>query len=823
MKVSLNWLREYIQDIGEVNDITYGLTMAGLEVESVDDRYAYLAPVVAGKIIDIQPHPRADHLTVCAVITKKVGKSPVQIVCGAGNIFVDAIVPVAFPGTSLIDGSVLKEQEIRGVYSYGMLCSEYELGIGLDDSGVMILAKDVQLGSSIKDVFNLSDIVIDVSITPNRPDCLCIIGIAREIAAILQKKLIYPDTFHTIIEDNMEINKLASVQIQDTSLCPRYTAKLVIDISVEPSPFWLQDRLRSIGQRPINNIVDITNFVMMEMGQPLHAFDFDLLAGKGIVVRRALQNELFTTLDGKQRNLNHDMLMICDKAKPVAIAGVMGGMNSEIHQTTKHVLIESANFNPSSIRRTSKKLGLTTEATYRFERGVDPNGTVRAINRAAQLMVDIAKGKLISGVIDVYPFPVAPKEISVTLDRTNSFLGTNLTEHEIIASLESIEFQVNKISANSFKVISPTFRVDVSQPEDIIEEVARRVGYQHIPVKLPVIETKIEKQPNLIELRTRTRQILCGFGFCEVVNYSFGSKQDCDYLLLNSGDIQRQVVELLNPLAEEQSVMRPSLLPAMLGTIQRNITRQIKTLRIFEIGHVYQSNGKHTQPVETEMVVGAWTGDRLSVPLYNKAMECDFYDIKGIVESYLNAISIPDVSFNFEKNTGLTYLKQGYTAEIYSNQEYLGVVGLCHPMVLKNYGIEQEVYLFELNFDKMDMLRIEQKKYHAYSKYPSLSRDITCIVDHSVSSIDIVNSISELNEPLIEHIDIVDVYDQPPIPKGKKSISIRIVYQSMEKTLEYPMVNPIHQKIGLYIADKFQALFQEKSDSSDSLSLNTSI
>ncbi|HUT43461.1 MAG TPA: phenylalanine--tRNA ligase subunit beta, partial [Desulfobacterales bacterium] len=460
MKASIGWLKDYTPINMGVRRLANSLTMAGLEVEAVTDRFGYLDKVVVGRIVEIEPHPNADKLKLVKV---DVGLQTLAVVCGAPNVLNDILAPIALPGTVFPNGFTLEKSIIRNVESEGMICSEAELGLGKDKSGIMILSPSLHVGEKLSKALELSDAVIEVDLTPNRPDCLSMIGIAREICGIQKTKIQYPDMSLSDVRD--DITGFTSVTIKAADHCPRYAVRLLTDITVGPSPLWLADRLMSVGMKPINNIVDITNFVLMETGQPLHAFDYDSLAENRIVVRRANEGELFTTLDMKERKLTSDMLMICDGEKPVAVGGVMGGLNSEIEETTTKVLIESAYFDPVSIRKTSKKLGLNSEASHRFERGVDPEGIVPALNRAARLMAEIGGGKLIDGMIDEYPKKIPVKTITLKIKETNRLLGTNLSRNEIKKLMESIEFSAKKIDADTLKVDPPSFRVDIERPE----------------------------------------------------------------------------------------------------------------------------------------------------------------------------------------------------------------------------------------------------------------------------------------------------------------------------------------------------------------------
>ena len=578
MRVSLSWLKEYVSIELDIDRLVKALTMIGLEVDSVSDRYSYLNRVVVGCVRNITPHRQADSLKLCEV---DIGSQTLSVVCGAPNVKNELKVAVALPGTVLPDGTVLQKSVIRGSASEGMLCSEMELGLGVVSSGIMELQTQLPLGQPLPQALVLDDTVIEIDLTPNRADCLSLIGIAREIASIQKTTLNYPEI--RLTDSGNAIADMTSVTIEAPDFCPRYAARLLTGMKVGPSPFWLQDRLLSVGLRPINNIVDVTNFVMMEFGQPLHAFDYDRLAGHRIVVRTAKKGESFTTLDEKERKLSEDMLMICDAEKAVAIGGVMGGLNSEIEPSTHRVLIESAYFNPISIRKTAKQLGMITEASYRFERGVDPQGTVSALDRAARLMADVSGATIVDGLIDAHPKPVESPVIRLGVKETNRLLGTRFSVEDIEAMLESIGFKTETESSDYLTVATPSFRVDVSRPEDLMEEVARLSGYDNIPLTYPAVPVKGRPPLKSLTMRNRIKQIMSGYGFHEIITYSFISAGACDRLGLKPDDIRRRLVPILNPLSEEQSVMRSSLVPGLLETMRHCIDRHENNLRLFEI------------------------------------------------------------------------------------------------------------------------------------------------------------------------------------------------------------------------------------------------
>ncbi|UCD31206.1 MAG: phenylalanine--tRNA ligase subunit beta, partial [Desulfobacterales bacterium] len=685
MKVSLSWLREYTKVDMIVEDLADALTMVGLEVEAVSDRYNYLNTVVVGRIDQITSHPNAENLKLCLV---DIGSRSVQVVCGAPNIRKDMLAPCVMPGTYLPQGVVLEKSVIQGEMSEGMLGSEAELGLGDNSDGVMELKGNCAIGEPLNKSLELSDPVLEIDLTPNRPDCLSIIGIAREVAALQKTRVTYPKIPHSKSFD--QILDYSSVTIIDPDLCPRYAASLVFEVTVAPSPFWLQDRLLSVGLKPINNIVDITNFVMMETGQPLHAFDFDRLAENRIVVRKALAGEIFTTLDGKERQLDPEMLMICDGEKPVAIGGVMGGLNSEIEDSSTRILLESAYFNPTSIRKTSKKLGLNTDASHRFERGVDPDGTVRALKKATQLFVEIGGGRRIGGIIDEHPLPIPSNLIMCSVKALNRRLGTRLRAKDIENYLQSIEFEVEKIENDQLQILPPSYRVDISRFEDITEEVARLYGYNNIKTTFPMIPATGRQPSYTIESRNKIKHLMAGMGFTEAVTYSFVHQLSCDRLGLKPDDPKRKMVDILNPLTEDQSVMRTSLIPGLIEIMNFNVSVQNRHLKLFEIGNVFINSGqKDTQPAEVEMIAGLWTGARSNLAWHAKEFNCDFYDLKGIVEELFNSLGIANAVFTRMPPESCFYTKPGYSAQIFIDQKLIGLIGELHPRVITNYNLKK--------------------------------------------------------------------------------------------------------------------------------------
>ncbi|GBC63245.1 phenylalanine--tRNA ligase subunit beta [Desulfonema ishimotonii] len=803
MIVSLSWLKEYVPVEMAVSELAEGLTMAGLEVDSVSDRYAWLETVRVGRVLSVSAHPNADRLKLCDV---DLGDRTVRVVCGAPNVCQDMLAPLALPGTRFPGGMVLAKGVIRGEASEGMLCSETELELGDDKGGIMVLPPDRTVGEALNRALGLSDPVIEIDLTPNRPDCLSLIGTAREVAAMSGHRVTLPKI--RLPEGEKDIADFAAVTIDAPDHCPRYAARLIENVKIGPSPFWLQDRLISVGLRPISNIVDITNFVMMETGQPLHAFDFDNLAEHRIVVRTAEAGEHFTTLDGKERTLSGDTLMICDGQKPVAVAGVMGGLNSEIEATTTRVLIESACFDPASVRKTAKKLGLNTDASHRFERGVDPDGTLRAMDRAAQLMVEVAGGTLIRGRIDAHPVTVKNHPVDMRVSAINRRLGTSLSRDEMAEMLAGIEFEVRQeADADRLTVLAPSFRVDIGRTEDISEEIARLRGYNNIPVTFPPLPAEAPNHTPQFVFRNRVRDMMAGFGFAEAISYSFISDQSCDRLCFKADDPRRRMLTILNPLTEDQSVMRTTLIPGLLETMQRNLARQNRNLKLFEVGKIFLSNGQERLPKEIEMLAGLWTGTRSDTAWHTAESACDFYDLKGAVEGLFAALGVKDTEFTAHAPDECDNTRPGHTARILAGGQALGIIGEVSPQVLKHYDLKQTAFIFELNLDMLAPFVSDCKQAAPIPKYPATDRDITIIVDRSVEASAILSYVKGLKAPLLEDIFLFDVYEGEKIPEGKKSISFRLVYRSLHKTLQDDDVTEVHQQISDQLPVQFNAVF----------------
>jgi phenylalanyl-tRNA synthetase beta chain len=788
MKVSLNWLKDYVEIRMGLKELTDLLTMAGLEVEEVISTGEGLEKVIIAEIDSIQRHPDADRLSLVEV---KAAHERFSIVCGATNIRKGQKVPLALVGARLPNGVEIKRSKIRGVTSDGMLCSENELGLGEDASGIMILPANAPLGVNLGEALGLKDIILDISITPNRPDCLCMIGVAREIAALTHQRLKYPR--FSLPDREEEIHRKTSVTVLDSDLCPRYVARMIEGVKIGPSPFWMRNRLEKVGIRSISNVVDVTNFIMMEYGQPLHAFDFRFLEEGRIVVRRAKTGEEFVTLDGVERTLDDEMLMICDGVKPVAIAGVMGGLNSEIKEDTQVVLLESAYFNPMSNRRTSKRLGLETEAAFRFGRGIDYGGCLSAANRAAQLIQELAGGRIVEGAIDAYPKPIKPNPIRLSVQRALQIIGTYIPGKQVKTYLEDLELHVQKEGEDTFVVIPPSFRGDLEREIDLVEEIARLDGYDRIPVTLPKSPPSSERTSQEFLLERRAAEVLIHHGYHEVINYSFTTPSSLNLIHLSPDDPRRNHFQILNPLTEDSSVLRTTLVPGLLETARYNVSRKNSNLKLFELKRVFLPNKGEKLPREVKYLTGFAMGFDQGPNWAASPRLIDFYDIKGCVEDLLEVLQIEGVNYN--RTEDIPYLHPGKALRIILGKEVLGVLGEVHPYVLSHYEIQGRAYLFEIDFELLVKWVGKEKRFQPLPRFPAIYRDLSIVVDNALESGKVVETIKTFQQPFIEEVNLFDVYRGAPIPEGKKGISYRIRYQAEDRTLTDEEVNQYHSEV----------------------------
>ena len=797
MKVSLNWIKDFVEIQIGLKELLDLLTMAGLEVEEAVSIGEGFEKVVVAEIQSVRRHPNADRLSLVEVITHRGNLS---IVCGATNIKAGQKVPLALVGARLPNGIEIKKSKIRGISSEGMLCSETELGLGKDASGIMILPPHVPLGVDLAEALGLKDTVLDISITPNRPDCLCVIGVAREIAALTHQKLKSP--LLSLSDWGEEIHQKTSVTILDPDLCPRYVARMIEEVKIGPSPHWMGNRLEKVGIRSINNVVDVTNYVMMEYGQPLHAFDFDLLEEGRIVVRRAKEGEEFITLDGVKRTMDGEMLMICDGVKPVAIAGVMGGLNSEIKEDTGRVLLESAYFDPAGNRKTSKKLGLETEAAYRFGRGIDYGGCLSAADRATQLIQELAGGRVVEGVVDVYPVPIKPRPIRLRVRKIHQVLGTEVSARQAAEYLENLGLNVQGEDEDILAVTPPSFRGDLEREIDLIEEVSRLDGYERIPTTLPKgPPSPVERSKEFLAER-KVVDTLIVHGYHEVITYSFTSPSSWDTIGLPPDDPRRQHLRILNPLTEDFSVMRTTLIPGLMETARYNVSWKNSNLKLFELKKVFLPQEGERLPMEAKILAGLAMGFDRDPHWTSPARAVDFYDIKGCMEDILDALMIKGMRFN--RAGDIPYLHPGKASRVVAEQEILGVFGEVHPEVLEHYEIHGKVYLFEMDFDKMVKQARDEKRFQLLPKFPGVYRDLSVVVDKSLETERVAEAVLNFRQPFVEEVTLFDLYQGPPVPEGKKGVSYRIRYRANDRTLTDEEVNQYHEQIFARLKEAFQ-------------------
>ncbi len=794
MLISLKWLSDYVDCSLSAERISDGLTMAGLEVESLALRYPQLKNVATARIEAVEPHPNADRLKIC-VVTGPGGLH--RIVCGAPNARAGAIVPLALPGAELPSGSV-REVKVRGELSKGMLCSEKELGLGEDHGGIWLLPDQTPVGVPLDEALGIKDLLMEVAITPNRGDCLSIVGIAREVAALCKTHVKYPS--NAVPETGPPIDTLTSVTLDDPEGCPRYTARVIRGVKTGPSPQWLKDRVEALGVRSINNVVDVTNYVMMELGQPLHAFDFNRLREHRIVVQKAGPGERFTTLDGVERDIPQEAVMICDGVGPVAIGGIMGGLNSEIAPDTCDVLIESAYFDPVSIRRTSRSLGLKTESSYRFERGVDPEGALRALDRAAELMLEVGGGSVATGSIDAYPKSIKGSEIILRVDWTNQFLGLRLSLDEMKEILEQIEMRVEALDSNRLHVIVPSFRGDITREVDLGEELARLSGYDGIPVTNPVAAIEAAAFDPHQRTREETKSLLVGAGFFEVINYAFISCESIRRLRYSEGDPLLAPIRLKNPLSDEQAVMRTSLVPGLLNNARYNFDHRSENFRIFELSKVFLPRKQDAQADEIHHLAGVMAGKRVPWTMYCDE-DVDYTDLKGIVEALCSLLRIDDVRFRAE--TLPPWLDPGVSASVFAKGERVGELGRVHSEVLESYDLKRPAFAFRLDFDRLFALRGPAPLYRGLPKFPPVPRDIALIADEKLPVEEPLEFIRTLNEPLMESVEIFDIFRSEQLGAGKKSVGYRLTYRAPDRSLTDEEVNVLHGELVRKVTSRF--------------------
>ena len=796
MRVPWSWLKEFVEVDLSPEALAEILTLGGLEVEGVEEAFELLGPVVSAEILSVAPHPEAEKLRVCEVTD---GKTRYTVVSGAPGLEKGLKVALALPGAVTFSGEKIAETRIRGVTSRGMLLSPYEAGVSGERDRLLELPPESPLGRPFYEVLGLSEPVLEVAVTPNRGDCLSILGVAREVAALTGAEVRRPEIPDLPMGD--EIRREAAVEILDPDLCRRYTGRLIRGVSVRESPYEIARRLWMCGLRPINNLVDVTNYVLLELGQPLHAFDWQKIEGRRIVVRRAKEGEEILTLDGERRLLSPEMLVIADARGPVAVAGIMGGEESGVGEETREVFLESAWFEPSTIRRTARALRLSTDSSYRFERGVDPEGVIRALERATALILQTAGGEVVPGRLDLYPRPYRAPEITLRFSRLRSYLRVELEREEVAGLLRRTGGRV-EMEGESLRYQPPSFRYDLSLEEDLIEEVARIYGYDRLPVSLPVGELSARGPEKEDLLVSHTREILRGLGFYEVINYSFISPGMLAALELPESDPRLRPLRLANPLSEAQSVMRTMLLPGLLETARFNFFREVSRLKIFEVGRVFLPREEDLPEERLHLgvlMMGAAEPDFWR----DRSRPAEVYDLKGILERLITEWRLEGLSL--EPYAEENFLKRGLSFRFLVQGEEVGFAGALKTYLRAKFELPEPVWVAEIDLSRLLLLPQKPKKYQGLARFPATSRDLALIVGEDLPVGKILQFVSGLSIPYLERVEVVDVYRGEPIPAGEKSVTLRFVYRSRERTLKDEEVNRIQEEAARRILEHFRA------------------
>ena len=790
MKASLQWMNEYVPlDLNRpAQELADELTQAGIPVEEVLSMDPGLKKIYTGKIVEITKHPDADKLQVCQVqcLSEDGEEITKQIVTAATNVAVGQIVPVAYHKSRLADGTEIKKGKLRGVVSEGMFCSVAEFGISSDlvrpeeAQGIYIFPEGTPIGLDIKEALMLDDTVYEFELTANRADCFSMVGLSREFGIMTNQKALFPVIM--VNENGESIEGKASVAIEAHDLCTRFTSRLVTNVTIEPSPLWMQNRLRNSGIRPINNVVDVTNYVMLELGQPMHAYDYDCVADHTLIARRAKAGETLTTLDGNERELNESMLIIADTKGPIGVAGVMGGLTSEVTDKTTNVLFEAAVFNGPSIRRTSKALGMRSEASGRFERGVNHKYTAYAIDRVAQLLQQICPSCKVSvGVIDVYPEPVEQRTVTFTAEQINDYLGTSIEKDRMVDILTKLEFGITE-SGDTIEALVPTWRDDVTGMPDIAEEVARIVSYDNIAPTIPVA---ILSSGGMTPKKALTKEVthyLAHTGLSQIITFSFMHKDGLTNMMLPEGDNRYTAIPILNPISEEFPYMRTTLVPAVIEAAKRNIAQQNKDLWLFETANVYEPKALPLTevPHERPMACGIMMG-KVTEAAWNQAQrDTDFYDVKGVVDGLLAKLGLTQYDI---QPSSESYYHPGVSAHYTVNGVTIANYGELHPQVVKNFDLSGKVYMFEIDLEAVLSIIVPPFRYQSFSKFPGTSRDLAIVAPVSVTSGDIVALIKEHGGEYLESVSIFDVYEGEHIEAGYRSLAYNLQFRSMEGTL----------------------------------------
>lgn len=792
MNTPLSWIKAYVPEL-DVTDQEYtdAMTLSGTKVEGFERLDKNLEKIVAGQIVKLEKHPDADKLVICQV---NIGTETIQIVTGAPNVFEGAIVPVVLDGGRVAgdhdghkteNGTRIKKGKLRGIESNGMMCSIEELGSTGDfyplapENGIYIFPKGTPIGADAVEILGLHDTVFEYEITSNRVDCFGVIGIAREAAATFRKPLVLPEVKST--GNNEDVNSYISVEVEDKELCPRYCARVVKNVKLAPSPEWMQRRLAASGIRPINNLVDITNYVMEEYGQPMHAYDLSTIAGNKIIVKRAKDGDEYTTLDGQVRKLDRNVLMICDADRPVGIAGIMGGENSMITEEVKDVLFEAACFDGTNIRLSSKRVGLRTDASGKFEKGLDPNNASAAIDRACQLIEELGAGEVVGGMVDVYDNKKQEKKIKFEPEKYNKLLGTSVSKEEMLEYFERLEIKYNEAEN---ELIIPTFRQDLECDADIAEEVARFFGYDNIPTTLPSGEATAGKLSFKMRVEAVARDIAEFCGFSQGMSYSFESPKVFDKLLIPKDSAIRKTVNILNPLGEDFSIMRTTSLNGILTSLATNYNRRNKDARLYELGNIYLPKQLPLTELPEERM-------QFTLGMYGDG---DFFTMKGVIEEFFDKIGMrakPEYSNEDKK----PYLHPGRQADIIYDGNTVGYLGEVHPIVLENYDIGDRAYVAVLDMPQILPYATFDRKYQGIAKYPAVTRDLSMVMPKNILVGDVEKVFEKRGGKLLESYNLFDIYEGTQIKQGYKSVAYSLSFRDKERTLEEKDIADIMEKI----------------------------
>ncbi|HJG04210.1 MAG TPA: phenylalanine--tRNA ligase subunit beta [Megamonas funiformis] len=807
MQVSIKWLKDYIDFTETPEQLADKLTMAGIPVENVVDPGEGLEKVVTGRIEKLEPHQNSDHLQIC---TMNVGLAEnIIIVTGAQNVAEGQVVPVAMVGAHLPNGMKISKGKLRGVASNGMLCSAQELKLDLEKlpeeqkTGIFILPSDTPVGIPAKDVLGLNDVVLEFELTANRADCFSVFGLVREIAAITGNKPHFPE-IKVNEDDNTKLNDIFSVEIADPDLCSRFSTRMLKNVKIGPSPEWMQQRLEGAGIRSINNVVDVTNFVMIELGHPMHAYDYDKITGKKLIARRAIEGEELHTLDDTSRKAKGEMLVIADSEKAAGLAGIMGGFETEITDTTTTVVLESADFYGPCIRRTARACGLSSEASGRFERGVDSKTTIKALDRAAQLLQEMGACTVCEGIVDVYPNPKQANYVTFTPEQINNHLGTNIAKDVMLNIITSVGFDVTKDENDEITVKVPSWRNDVTCMADISEEIARLHGFDKIKSTLPNGVSMQGTQSAKQTFIDKVKASLSSQGLYETISFALTNEETFNKLNIPQDSPLRKAVPIMNPLSDEYPLVRTTLLSSIFDNLARNLARKNDDVALFEVGSVFFPKALPVTelPDEVVKIAGAITGRR-NAQGWNQANDMvDFYDAKGIIEELLANLRV--TRYTVEAGTHYA-MHPGKTALFKKGRDVIATVGEVHPAVLSAYGITKPVYIFELDATTVMKYMAKDLKYKALPKYPATSRDLAMLVDVDVNAADIEKAMTKAAGQNLTQITLFDVYTGKQVEEGKKSLAFSLTFQSNDKTLTDAEIDPAIEKIVAKLQKDFNA------------------